>query len=408
MNIIIHGLNFSPEIVGVGKYSGELARSLVEKGHHVTVVTAPPYFPQWRIQPGYSGKKWTTVYENKIKIVRCPIWVPKKVTGIRRIIHLLTFALSSSFIIINECRSKPDFVIAVEPTLFSAPFTLLACKLNHVFSWLHIQDFEVDAAIELGIIQKIKMLSAISKMFENWVHSHFDHFSTISHKMTERLIAKGVPKEKVSYFPNWVDTNLIYPDEKTNQYRQSFGFTGEDIVVLYSGSLGVKQGIEIIIEIADLLKNNLNIKFVICGDGPDKTLLQQMAEKNPNVFFLPLQPFSELNDLLNMADIHLLPQKYDASDLVMPSKLLGILSSGKPVVAGCISGSELFSIVQNIGIAVKPEDSKEYAKAIEYLAVNQDQRKLFGTNGRKLAITKFSQKNIIENFIADLIKYLSK
>jgi len=170
----------------------------------------------------------------------------------------------------------------------------------------------------------------------------------------------------------------------------------------------VKQGIEIIIEIADLLKNNLNIKFVICGDGPDKTLLQQMAEKNPNVFFLPLQPFSELNDLLNMADIHLLPQKYDASDLVMPSKLLGILSSGKPVVAGCISGSELFSIVQNIGIAVKPEDSKEYAKAIEYLAVNQDQRKLFGTNGRKLAITKFSQKNIIENFIADLIKYLSK
>lgn len=402
MKIIIHGLNFSPEIVGIGKYSGELARSLVDLGHQVTVITAPPYFPQWSIQPGYSGCWWKTESVNNLKIIRCPIWIPKNVTGLNRIFLLLSFALSSFSALMKECGYKPDLVIGIEPTLFAAPFTIFACKWHHTYSWLHIQDFEVDATLDLGFIQRIKILCSISTGFERWVHAQFDHVSTISHKMVERLIDKGVPIGKTSYFPNWVDTNEIFPLDQPNQYRQDFGFTADDIVVLYSGSFGLKQGIEIIIEIANLIKSNLKIKFIICGDGPNKPILKKMADQSTNIYFLSLQPFEHLNELLNMADIHILPQKLCASDLVMPSKLLGILSSGKPVIAGCIVGSELYNVVNSVGIAVKPEDSSAFAQAIVSLSEDNDLRIKMGKKGREFAKKEYSRKAIIEKLLYEI------
>lgn len=401
MKILIHGLNFSPEIVGIGKYTGELAEALVKHGHQVVVVTTPPYYPQWKIEKEYSNHGWQIENNPNLKIIRCPIYVPKKVTGLGRILLLLSFALTSSLALLRESRAKYDLIFAIEPTLFSAPFTLFASKRCHALSWLHVQDFEIDAALELGIFSS-NFFRNLALNFELQIYRKFDMLSTISQRMIERLMIKAVPVEKIRFFPNWVNHDEIYPLTGSNQYRQKLGIKSEKIVILYSGSLGLKQGIEVIIEIAKRLKSNSEIKFVICGDGPTKPALIRMAEGLDNIYFLPLQPLNNLNELLNMADIHILPQKSNASDLVMPSKLLGILASGKPVIAGCIAESELFNIVNEVGISVKPEDATEFIKAIEFLVFHADKRIMLGKKGRELAIKDYSKTTVINRFINEI------
>ncbi len=408
MRILIVGLNFSPELVGIGKYTGELAQVLAQKGHQVTVVTAPPYYPHWQIQPGYSGGRYQTEIRENLKIIRCPVWVPRRVSGLKRILHLLSFALSSFGVVLCEARFKPDVILAVAPALAAAPAAALAGKRSKALTWLHIQDFEVDTALNLGILKNRSLVRAVTIGFEKWVYRKFDRVSTISQKMVERLAEKGVPQKKTFFFPNWIDTAEIFPLDNANGFRQTLGLDAEDIVVLYSGSMGAKQGLEVVIASARLLHSHSNIHFVLCGEGPAKAVLQSSTDGCSNIHFLPLQPAEKLNELLNMADIHVVPQKRGVADLVMPSKLLGILSSGKPVIAGCLEGSELYRVVNEVGITVAPEDAGALTDAIESLAMNSTYRTLLGKKGREFAAQYFSKAAVVARFISEIDNHILK
>ncbi len=152
MRILISGINFSPELTGIGKYTGELAEYLALAGHEIRVVTAPPYYPQWKVLSGYSGWKYKLEREKGITIYRCPLWVPKRPRGLSRIIHLTSFALSSLLPLLLQLAWKPQIVISIAPAILSAPFALSVAKLSGAKSYLHIQDFELDAASSLGLI----------------------------------------------------------------------------------------------------------------------------------------------------------------------------------------------------------------------------------------------------------------
>jgi len=138
--------------------------------------------------------------------------------------------------------------------------------------------------------------------------------------------------------------------------------------VLYSGSVGEKQGLEVILEIAAELKLQPRIKFVICGSGPYKAKLEDWARKEnlTNVHFLPLQTNKIFNQFLNMADVHLVLQKADASDLVMPSKLTNILSAGALSIVTANPGTTLFEVINEfrMGIVIPPEDKAALKEAI--------------------------------------------
>ena len=127
MKIIIYGLNFKPEIVATGKYSGELADFLHAKGHDIRVITAPKYYPEWKVEEN----KYLIDKNSPYKISRCPMYVPKSPNGIKRILHLISFAITSLPVLISQLRWKPDCVIMIAPTLFCAPniilFEFLSC-----------------------------------------------------------------------------------------------------------------------------------------------------------------------------------------------------------------------------------------------------------------------------------------
>ena len=271
MRILIHGINFSPELTGIGKYSGEMAEWLSAQGHEVRVVTAPPYYPQWRVAEGYSGwryrrescdpglprrlhllamtKQWIAtsampprnggvgchreaagrgdpVGGNEVKstglpcrcaprndgvmVFRCPLWVPAKPSGLKRVLHLASFALSSFPIMPSQIFWRPDVVLVIEPPLMGAPVALLVARLSGARAWLHVQDFEVDAAFDLGIIQFRRLRKWVLSI-EQWLMRSFDQVSTISPRMLEKLLDKGVASGKAMLFPNWVDTGVIFP-----------------------------------------------------------------------------------------------------------------------------------------------------------------------------------------------------
>lgn len=396
MRILMLGLNFWPEPTGIGKYSGEMVNFLQKAGHQVTVITAPPYYPYWQVQPPYDRQKGLQ-YEtwNGASVIRCPLYVPARVTGLKRIIHLLSFRMSAHSVTLKELKKQPDLVFAVQPTLFAAALANARTNGKRPHTWLHIQDFELDAALNLGILKKIPFLESAARKWEKHVYSQFDVLSTISHAMADRLIEKKVPREKIHFFPNWIDTAQIFPLSGENQYRKELHIAANEIVLLYSGSIGQKQGAEVLIEAFKLLPEEQHFHLVICGEGPGKAKLQGLSRGIANIHFLPVQPVESLNELLNMADIHLLPQKLVATDLVMPSKLLGMLASGRPVIATCVKGSELHNTVKDIGVSVPPEHAGELAKAIVTLASDKSIREELGNKGRSFVLMHFSKEKIL-------------
>ena len=238
MKILLYGLNYAPEIVGIGKYSGELAQWLSAQGHQLRVITAPPYFPAWRVSPGFRNRYSVSALEG-LKIYRCPLWVPCRPSGTTRLLHLLSFALSSLGPLLAQFFWKPDVVITIAPALFCAPSSLLLGRLcgKSTITWLHIQDFELDAAFELGLL-KGQFLRSIAEAWERFTLRSFSRVSSISSAMVSRLVVKGVCSSRIHKFSNWVDLNLIYPQynhhRDLNSYRRELSISPDQLVLMYS------------------------------------------------------------------------------------------------------------------------------------------------------------------------------
>ena len=400
MRILINSINYHPELTGIGKYTGEMAEWLATQGHEVRVVTAPPYYPAWKISKDYSSHGYRREKLNGVAVVRCPLWVPERPSGLQRVAHLASFALTSFPIMLwNGWVWKPDLVFAVEPPLFCSVGALVASRLARCDAWLHVQDFEVDAAFELGIL-KAQWLRKVVESTERWLLRKFDRVSTISDRMLARLGTKGIAKKNQILFENWVDLDQIYPLGDTLVFRRELGVPEGYTVLLYSGNMGKKQGLELLVAAAKKLHIRRDLFFVLCGDGVARVELEVMAAGLANIKFLPLQPINRLNELLNLADIHLLPQRVGAEDLVMPSKLVNMLASGRPIIATASTGTQIESIVREAGGVVEPGDLDGFVQKIEYFADNPELRRRLGQSGRELAVKQLGKKEILSKVFA--------
>ncbi|HEY9316765.1 MAG TPA: glycosyltransferase WbuB [Achromobacter sp.] len=386
MKILIYGINYAPELTGIGKYSAELAEWLAAQGHDVDVVTAPPYYPQWQVHDGYRAGRYRKEERAGVTVRRAPLWVPARPGGLKRLIHLASFAVSSLPSLLRAAARRPDLILVVEPALFCAPAAWLTARLCGARAWLHIQDYEVDAAFELGLLKGAR-LRALVKRAESWLMRRFDRVSTISHRMLDLAMAKGVAPERAVLLPNWIDVNAISPRADGGDYRAELGIPANAIVALYSGNMGGKQGLQTLADVARQLADDTRLWFVFCGQGPERAPLQACCEGLSRVVFLDLQPAARLGALLNTADIHLLPQRAGAADLVMPSKLTGMLASGRPVVCGAAAGTELATVVAHCGLLTAPEDADAMAQAIRTLSNDAQTRQALGASARHYALT---------------------
>jgi len=242
------------------------------------------------------------------------------------------------------------------------------------------------------------------RTMESLMMRRFDAVSTISGRMLDLLRAKHVPAERCHFFPNWADIQHIKPLAGSSSYRQQLGIPEHAVVCLFSGSLGRKQGLMVIPEAAQQLSTRVDIHFVVCGDGVMKPELAHAASQLGRFHLLPLQPLERLPDLLGLADIHLLPQSPEAEDLVLPSKLTGMVSSGRPIIATCNPHSEIASVVSQCGLVVPPEDAPALAQAIEQLADAPEQRRRLGDAARQYAEDQIGRDAVLGRLADDLAK----
>ncbi len=417
MRILVYGLNYGPELTGIGKYTGEMADWLAKRGHNVRVVTAPPYYPAWRIREDYRGTLYRTERNPGHPVVcRTPLYVPERPTGIKRLAHLFSFMLGSIPVILREMFMRPEIVFTVEPTFFGVPLALFVAKTANAACWLHVQDFEVDAAFDLGLLPAEGPVHDIALRLESFFLLHFDRVSSISEKMVERALAKCVPRQNAVLFPNWVDVDRIHPlDPSTHRQdaiRREFAANVPDIekkiVFLYSGNMGAKQGLELLAPLAEAFAADPRVHFIFCGDGAFRPQLEALVAHRQNVTLLPLQPLDRLNDLLNTADIHLLPQRAGAADLVMPSRLTGMLASGRPVIATADPGTQVAQVVEGRGLVVPAGDDAALHAAALCLIDNEELRLRFGRAAREYAVEHLGKEQVLERFEMDMQALLQR
>jgi colanic acid biosynthesis glycosyl transferase WcaI len=399
LRLLIYGLNHAPEPTGIGKFTGEMAAWLAGRGHEVRVVTAPPYYPAWRIGAGYSAWRWRCQRIEGARVFRCPLYVPARPRGLTRILHLASFALSSLPVALWQALSfRPQALIAIAPALASAPGARLAAALAGASAWLHVQDFEIDAAFSLGLVSG-GGLRRLALATESWLLRRFHRVSSITPAMVARLAEKGVGPERRRLFPNWVDTSAVRP--APSLLRRELGLAPDAVVALYSGNMGEKQGVETLAEVARALAGS-PVVLLLAGEGAAAPRLRAATQGLAQVRWLALQPTDRLNDLLNAADIHLLPQRPDAADLVMPSKLAFMLASGRPVVAGAAPGTAIAQAIEGAGITVAPGDARAMADAVRALALDPPRRAALGERARARAVAEWDCAAILGEFEREL------
>lgn len=402
MKILLYGINYSPELTGIGKYSGEMARWLATQGHEVRVVTAPPYYPDWKVWRGFSSWRFNKCHEDGVIVIRCPLYVPSKPSALKRLLHLACFSLSSSFAVLAQLRWKPDLLVLVVPTLFCAPQTLLLAKLTGAKSVLHIQDYEVDALFGLGITRG-NGLKRFAFATERAILRSFDRVSTISSGMLRRATQKGVAKERLCFFPNWSETSRFLNVGRDRALLARLGVDPGKRVLLYSGNIGEKQGLENVIEVAERLKARTDLVFLIVGKGAGKARLLDMVQQKglTNVVFAPLQPYEDLPVLLASADCHLVIQKRGAADAVLPSKLTNILAVGGNAVITADPDTTLGLLCADhpgIAVLVEPESVNALIEGIEHALALPEHNAVATDYAREF----LDKDRILDRFLADI------
>lgn len=368
--ILLIGGNFFPEQTGIGKYNGELVNWLLGQGYACTVLTTFPYYPQWKVQAPYRNRFYQHevlhLKAGMVDVYRCPQYVPAKPTGSRRMAQELSFYGSSLFCLFRLlAKEKFGYVLTVVPPFYLGLHALLYRFFRGAKFLYHIQDLQIEAARDLGMIRSGPLLNLMLGV-EKYILRRADLTSSISPGMRQRIAAKC--GKEVAFLPNWVDTVKYRPLPGRAAAKEAFGFSATDFLVLYSGAIGEKQGMELLVRAALLMRQLPAVRLVVCGSGPYKDKLEQecMSQGLDNMRFMPLQPDERFNLFLNMADVHLVLQKSGASDLVMPSKLTTILAVGGLALVTADASSSLGALVldHQMGLLVPPDADEAFCEAL--------------------------------------------
>lgn len=397
-SVAIVSINYAPEVTGIGVYTAGLAEYLAARGYRVTVYTGFPYYPNWRKAESDRRRLFRHEMDAQVSVRRSYLYVPARPNVLQRILHELSFVISATLSYVLGPRA--DLTIIISPPLFLGLPIAGAARLKRSKTLFHVQDLQPDAAVDLGMLRHRGALSILYTL-EKWTYRVVDRISAISDGMAKRIAGKGIPERKISLFRNWAHDYLVKPMPRSTRFRDEWKL-GERHVVLYAGNMGVKQGLEMVIDAARLCRDQPDIVFLIVGDGGQKTELVERAERLglDNVLFRPLQPADALSELLATADIAVVPQRAGVRDIVLPSKVANLMSAGRPVVVAAEPETDLYRLVRTAecGLTVAPGDGTALAEAIVSLRQSEEDRLRLGRSGRRYVEARLSREAVLGEF----------
>jgi colanic acid biosynthesis glycosyl transferase WcaI len=401
MRVIVWGINYAPEFTGIAPHSVALCEFLRAQGHEVEMITSFSYYPNWQKRTEDRGRLYRTDVVNGVPVHRCWHFVPARVSALKRILHEGSFVFTSTLRALSLRR--PDVFVVVSPPLLLGVAVWLVGKLKRAPFVFHVQDMQPDAAVGLGMLKPNWFTRALYGL-EAFAYRHAARVSGITRGMLKTFRSKGVPESKLIYFPNAIDLKNAEVAPERGGFRKRHGFAEDEFLAVYAGNLGVKQGLEVLLETAALLQDQ-RIRFLICGDGAQREELAARAHdmKLPNFNMLPLQAGPDYPALLVDADVCFITQQAGAGNSFFPSKLLGLLAASKPVVIVAAPECELALALRegNFGVNVPPGQPRELAAALDALAKDPARLAAYGEAGRRY-VEQFGKNSVFENFLGEL------
>ena len=394
LKVLIITPAFPPEITGSGHLMFELAESLSDRGHEVTVITAIPRQRMGGMKNGNLYKTKFLAKENlgKIRIIRPRILtLPLSNPITKGIDH---FLIAISYYLAGWYISHQDIVLVYSPPLTLGLTGINIAKRFRVPIVFNAQDMFPQYAVDAGILNN-QLLIRFFTHIEEYIYGAATCITVHSDGNQNYLASRGIDEKKVRVIPNWADIKRFQPGEKYNELRKELGL-GRAFIISYSGTIGWAQGLDIIMEAALILKNKPDIQFLIVGDGPRRKEFENFVngKKLNNVLILQLLPRDKYAMMLQASDVCLISLHAKISTPVVPGKLFDIMACGRPVLGNIPSSSDSYKIIKasQCGICVQPDLPKKFSEAILHLYNNPSEASQMGMNGRQYVERYFSRE----------------
>lgn len=400
--VTVLGMNYPPEPTGISPYTGALSHGLVRRGFRVSVVTAHPHYPDWRVAPGYG--QWSRrEHMAGVSLRRLKHYVPSQPTGVRRLLSELSFGgrlLLSSW-------HRPRAIVSVSPALFSTAMAAMRARILHrnapFVVW--VQDLYWLGMSETG--QGHGKAGRVIRKVEGWLLRHADRVVVIHDRFKARIVGDfGVAPEKVEVIRNWTHIPPLPPIDRAAA-RERLGW-GDELVVLHAGNMGVKQGLDNVLDAAQLASDRgTRVRFVLLGSGGEQPRLRAEGANISTLQFIDPLPDAAFSEALVAADVLLVNERVGVSEMAVPSKLTSYFSTGRPVLAATdvrgITADEVRAA--EAGIVVRAGDAEELLAGALSLGNDRETATRLGENGRRYRQTVLDEAHAIDRF-ATLLRRL--
>lgn len=398
MRVTIVGINYAPEVTGIAPYTTGMAEGLAERGHDVTVITGLPHYPQWRVAEQYRGAQRRTETVAGVTVHRVGHYVPGEHSTRGRIRMEAAFGSAAA----THKWDDPDVVIVISPALLSAAAVVLRARLSRIPVGVVVQDVYSKGVVETGAVGSRS--AAATARLEAAVLRMANAVTVIHPRFAESLAEIGVDTGHLGIIRNWTHIEGDAPVSGSAAVREKFGWQPDETVVLHTGNMGVKQGLENVVAAGDLADgrddDGRRIRFVLIGDGNQRRMLDDLARNTPAVQLIDPLPGDEFRAALSAADILLVNERPGVGEMAVPSKLTSYFVAGKPILAATdpASGSADELRASGAGRVIRPGDPAALVESVRQLAADEQSRRTFGARGAEYARDRLSAANAVARY----------
>jgi colanic acid biosynthesis glycosyl transferase WcaI len=374
MNVIVVSAVFPPEPVVSSQTSSQLVNALIQKGHQVQVIVPFPSRPSGQLYEGYHRKPFDTcIDEVGCKVTRCWSTISPKSSILSRFLENISFGISSSLALLF--MAKPDVIYSNSWPIFATGLITLVARVKGIPIIISIQDIYPDSLVIQNRLSESNLIIKILKTIDIAIASTSSHLIVISSLFYDIYKNdRNISGSKISIVPNWLkkDSSFISGDKQQDikvDYRAKYGIPRNDFVVMYGGNIGVAAGVEIVIKAFQLIaKNSDKIWLLIAGGGSQLEECQRIVQDNkiPRVLFHHPWLKEETAEVLNIANLMILPTMGQQSLVSVPSKLISYMLSGKAILSTALPHSELANVVDqsHCGWHIEPESPHLIAEEV--------------------------------------------
>jgi len=402
--ILILSLVFRPDNVSTAQIMGDLSRELFRLGNDIIVVASTPHYnPDPIAEKQQPLKKYLFNIVKKSNYNGIPVfhvYMPRK--GKNPLLRALSWAWFSIAVIISPLflLKKIDVIFCPSPPLTLGLSAYIISRLLGAQYVYNVQEIYPDFAINSGYL-KNRLLIKILYSIEKFIYSKAKLITVIGRDMSQNIILKGIPKEKVIIIPNFVDTNFFHPMPKENQFRKEFNLDNK-FVISYAGNIGPGQDIESFVKAAYLLRDISSIHFLLVGAGMlfDKIAKEIDILNLKNIILIGYQPYSKVPEIYAASDLCFVPQDGNIVGNAIPSKIYRIMASGRPILSTTTEQSDLYKLIKesNCGFVCQPNSPEDLADQILSAVQNKDNLIKMGMNARNYVEKYYSKENIAKRY----------